>query len=135
MKIGVLVVAMAVVMAPCSAVAEPQHPGHVASGGSKTVDLQGGRMDCSNEMVVGFYDISRKAFAGGADKVDLEAYKQKTFAFMRETIARHGGSEEDAAGWVDHVKDIPRQMIGIVKDDPRVLDSCEKFSVALSGPA
>lgn len=133
MKIGVLVVTAAMVLAPWSAVGEPQQ--HGANAGSKTVDLQGGRMDCSNSMVKGFYDISKEVFAAGPDKVDLEAYKQRTFAFMRKDVLAHGGSEQSAAGWVDHVKDIPRQMIGIVKADPKVLDSCEEFSVALSGPA
>jgi hypothetical protein len=35
---------------------------------------------------------------------------------------------------VEHLKDIPRQMVGIVKDDPKVLDSYEAFTVALMGP-
>jgi hypothetical protein len=114
------------------------HP-HAASaqnaGKDVTIDVQGGRMDCSNTMVTGFYDLSREAFAAGPDKVDLEAYKQKTFAMMRADILKEGGSEKDVEGWIDHVKDIPRQMIGIVKDDPKVLETCEKFSIALSGPA
>ena len=37
-------------------------------------------------------------------------------------------------GMVDHLKDIPQQMVGIVKDDPKVLDSYDNFIVALMGP-
>ena len=35
---------------------------------------------------------------------------------------------------VDHLKDIPGQMVGIAKDDPKVLDSYDNFVVALMGP-
>ena len=34
----------------------------------------------------------------------------------------------------DHLKDIPRQMIGIVKDDPHALDNYDNFAIALLGP-
>jgi hypothetical protein len=107
---------------------------HAEQAGTTTVDLQGGSMTCDHPMVRGFYDISLKAFSNGPEKVDLPAYKEKTFAFMRISIQQEGGTAEDAEGWIDHVKDIPRQMIGIVKDDPKVLESCANFSIALSGP-
>jgi hypothetical protein len=35
---------------------------------------------------------------------------------------------------IDHLKNIPREMVGIVKQDPQVLDSYENFLVALRGP-
>jgi hypothetical protein len=35
---------------------------------------------------------------------------------------------------VDHLKHIPREVVGIVKDDPKVLDNFETFLVALRGP-
>ena len=34
----------------------------------------------------------------------------------------------------DHLKDIPRQVVGIVKDDPKVLVSYDKFMLAMMGP-
>jgi hypothetical protein len=102
--------------------------------GDVTIDFQGGRMDCSESGVLGFYDISLEAFAGGPDKVDLETYKEKTFAFMREGMSRDGIPAEQIEAWIDHIKDIPRQMVEIVSDDPKVLESCENFSTALSGP-
>ncbi len=37
-------------------------------------------------------------------------------------------------GMVDHLKDIPRQLVSIVKDDPKVLASYDNFTVALMGP-
>jgi hypothetical protein len=35
---------------------------------------------------------------------------------------------------LDHLKDIPRQIVGIVKDDPSVLESPDKFWIAMAGP-
>jgi hypothetical protein len=35
---------------------------------------------------------------------------------------------------VDHLKNIPREMVMIVKRDPTVLESYESFMVALRGP-
>jgi hypothetical protein len=107
---------------------------HAEQAGTTTVDLQGGSMTCDHPMVRGFYDISLEAFSNGPEKVDLPAYKEKTFAFMRTSIQQEGGTAKDAEAWIDHIKDIPRQMIGIVKDDPKVLESCANFSIALSGP-
>ena len=34
----------------------------------------------------------------------------------------------------DHLKLIPRQIVGIVKDAPKVLDSYDNFVMALMGP-
>ena len=34
----------------------------------------------------------------------------------------------------DHLKLIPRQVIQIVKEDPKVLDSFESFTDAMIGP-
>jgi hypothetical protein len=102
--------------------------------GDIAIDLQGGRMDCSDSGVRGFYDITREAFADGPEKVDLEAYKQKTFASQRQGMKQEGIAADQIELWIDHIKDIPRQMIGIVRADPKVLESCEKFSIALSGP-
>ena len=39
-----------------------------------------------------------------------------------------------AEGMVDHLKDIPAQLVDIVKHDPKVLDSYANFKVALMGP-
>jgi hypothetical protein len=40
----------------------------------------------------------------------------------------------DREAWVDHVKDIPGQLVEIIREDPAVVDSCANFSVALVGP-
>jgi hypothetical protein len=35
---------------------------------------------------------------------------------------------------LDHLKDVPRQIVQIASDDPHVLDNCDRFDVALVGP-
>jgi hypothetical protein len=38
------------------------------------------------------------------------------------------------AGMLDHLKLIPRQVVGIVKENPAVLQSYDAFWAALAGP-
>ena len=40
----------------------------------------------------------------------------------------------DAEAFVEHIKDIPGQLIEIILKDPQVLASCVNFSVGLVGP-
>jgi hypothetical protein len=40
----------------------------------------------------------------------------------------------DPEKMVDHLKDIPRQLVQIVTVDPKVLVSCRNFDVALVSP-
>jgi len=42
------------------------------------------------------------------------------------------GSSREAM--LDHLKGIPRQVVGIVREDPSVLDSYDAFWAALAGP-
>jgi len=97
-----------------------------------TVSLQGGALPtCADRLVSGFYDITVAEFAHGADNVNLASYEERSFAHFRATASAMRMSPE---ALVDHAKGIPKQMIQIVKDDPKVLDSCQNFSLALTGP-
>jgi hypothetical protein len=77
-----------------------------------------------------YYDETVKTFANGVD-IDVDAYEARSFAIFRE-FARANGASEDAM--VDHLKLIPRQVVGIVKENPAVLQSYDAFWVALVGP-
>ena len=77
-----------------------------------------------------YYDETVKTFASGTD-VDVEAYEARSFAIFREFARANGWSEE---GMIDHLKLIPRQVVGIVKEDPAVLKSYDAFWAALVGP-
>jgi hypothetical protein len=78
-----------------------------------------------------FYDLAVQEFADGPDNVDLVDFEQKSFAIFRSFGESIGGSPD---AMQDHLKDIPRQMIGIVKEDPHTLDNYDNFAVALLGP-
>ena len=78
-----------------------------------------------------FYDLTVETLGNGATSVDFDAYRDKSYAIFRAFGVSMGGNPDMM---VDHLKDIPRQLVGIVKDDPRVLDSYKNFTRALMGP-
>lgn len=49
-------------------------------------------------------------------------------------LGRRWAGPTDPDGMLEHLKDIPRQIVAIVAGDPAVLDSYENFLVALRGP-
>jgi hypothetical protein len=69
--------------------------------------------------------------SAGADEVDVELYERRSFAIFR-AFAESVGVDPD--GMVDHLKNIPREMVMIAERDPTVLESYENFMVALRGP-
>ncbi|HEX5008715.1 MAG TPA: hypothetical protein VFV70_16495 [Hyphomonadaceae bacterium] len=105
------------------------------NSGDVTVDIQGG-YDAwrRSPFLHQYYDLTKAAFADGAEKVDFAAYQEKSYAIFRAFGAATGGGKAAEEGMLDHLKDIPRQMVGIVKEDPSVLESYDRFWVALSGP-
>ena len=112
----------------------PQGPQAGAQSGDVTVDIQGGYDEWRRSpFIQQYYDLTKASFASGADKVDFAAYQEKSYAIFRAFGGAQGGKEGEAA-MLDHLKDIPRQMVGIVKEDPSVLESYDKFWIALSGP-
>jgi len=112
--------------------AKPEASNHQTGAGGETVDLQGGADHWKRSSHLhAFYDLTKATFADGADKVDLPAYQEKSYAIFRAFGAANGG---DPDAMVDHLKDIPRQLVGIVRDDPKVLESYDSFWVALQGP-
>jgi hypothetical protein len=103
--------------------------------GDITVDLQGGYDEWrKSPFIQQYYELTKASFANGADKVDFPAYQEKSYAIFRSFGAATGGGKAAEEGMLDHLKDIPRQIVGIVKEDPSVLESSDKFWIALSGP-
>ncbi len=96
------------------------------------VDMQGGpRAFIDNPNGRAFYALSVATLKPGAPPLDMAAYEAKSFAIFRAMGAAMGMSPE---GMQDHLKAIPRQMVQIVKEDPKVLESFETFADALVGP-
>jgi hypothetical protein len=99
-----------------------------------TVDIQGG-YDAwrRSPFIRQYYELTKASFANGANKIDFADYQEKSYAIFRAFGGAQGGKEGEAA-MLDHLKDIPRQMVDIVKEDPSVLESYDTFWIALSGP-
>ena len=109
-----------------------QHPAPAAPAGS-TAKMQGNEEQAwiNDPHMKAWFDLTRTAFAGGAAKVDVDGYEQKSFAIFRDFApAMHMIPE----GMVDHLKLIPRQVVQIEKEDPHVLDSYPNFVAATFGP-
>jgi hypothetical protein len=77
------------------------------------------------------FDLSVKMLGANGSAVDVAAYEQESYAIFRAFAESIGA---DPNGMLEHLKDIPRQIVAIVADDPAVLDSYENFLVALRGP-
>lgn len=127
MRAYILVAAAAaiVAMAPGAMAQHAQTQGDATS-------LQGDtRSWKDNAHMHAFYDLTKATLGAGAPPLDFEAYREKSYAIFRDFGASMGMSAE---GMVDHLKDIPGQLVEIVRDDPKVLDSYKAFTVALAGP-
>ena len=109
------------------------HPPAAAPASSTTKNLQGNDAASwiADPHIHAFYDTTVAAFAQGPAKVDVAGYEQKSFAIFREFGVSRGVG---AAAMQDHLKLIPRQVVGIVKEDPKVLDSYDNFVAAVFGP-
>ena len=124
-----LSIAMAAVLTTgCSH--ETRHDPQPASDDDVHVDIQGANEWKGSPHMHAYYDLTVATFAKGAD-IDVDAYEAKSFALFREFARANGANEQ---GMVDHLKLIPRQVVGIVKEDPAVLKTYDAFWAALAGP-
>jgi hypothetical protein len=95
-----------------------------------TVDIQGAGEWKRSPHMRAYYDETVKTFANGTD-IDVDAYEARSFAIFREFARANGMNEQ---GMIDHLKLIPRQVVGIVKENPAVLNDYDAFWAALAGP-
>lgn len=118
---------LAVIAAGFAPMAMAQTGQHGAS-----TSLQGDTKAWSdNPHMHAFYELTRQTLGKDAPPLDFEAYREKSYAIFRAFGVSMGMSAE---GMVDHLKDIPGQLVQIVKDDAEVLDSYADFTIALMGP-
>jgi hypothetical protein len=115
---------------------DPLHGHQIAHSASiersqpTTVDIQGAGEWKRAPQMRAFYDETVATFARGSS-IDVDAYEARSFAIFREFARANGASEE---AMVDHLRLIPRQVVGIVKEDPTVLRDYDSFWAALAGP-
>lgn len=110
------------------------HGGHRAPppGGEATMTLQPGAAEWkASPQLQEYYEATKAAFANGPDAVDIGAYEVRSREIFIALADATGASREEM---LDHLKDIPGQVVRIVREDPSVLDSYEAFWVALAGP-
>jgi hypothetical protein len=111
--------------------ASAQSAGNAPEAQTITLHAQGGDYAefFQNPNMHAFYDLSVAMLR--EPSVDVAAYEQRSYEIFRALAVSLGWPPE---GMVDHLKNIPRELVGIVKEDPKVLDSFESFLVALRGP-
>ncbi|PCH60375.1 MAG: hypothetical protein COC19_06010 [SAR86 cluster bacterium] len=120
-----------------SVAANPQHrniPEEAADQDKKAVTVSIRQDDsmlrCGMPFYDNFYALTVSVFSVGSGNVDVSDYEQQVFKLIRSSMQFEGFADE----FVEHVKDIPGQLVKIIQQDPQVLDSCSNFSIALLGP-
>jgi hypothetical protein len=110
-----------------------QHDGAGAPPETITLDAQGGGYPewFKNPHIVEFYALSVALLRAPRGPADVAAYEQQSYAIFR-LFAESIGADPDAM--ISHLQAIPGEMVGIVANDPAVLDSYDNFLVALRGP-
>ena len=122
---------LAVLAALSLATAGQAHPPATAPTASANMQGADAKAWAADPHIHAFYDTTVAAFSHGADKVDFPTYEQKSFAIFRDFGASQG---MPPAAMQAHLKLIPRQVLGIVKEDPKVLDTYDNFILAVMGP-
>ena len=107
-----------------------QHGGKPAEAEATVSLRQNDFALCGQPFYDDLYALTVKIFDERAGSVSPEYYAEQVFALVHASVEFAGS----AAAFVDHIKDIPRQLVEIIREDPEVLGSCENFSVALVGP-
>ena len=97
---------------------------------ANTVDIQGAGEWKRSPHMRAYYDATVATFANGTE-IDVDAHEARSFAIFREFARANGVSEE---AMIDHLKLIPRQVVGIVQENPAVLKDYDTFWAALAGP-
>ena len=120
----VLMMAVVLALAPASMAQQPQRDRGTSLQGDQSAWVNNAHMRM-------FYDLTREVLGKSAPPLDFTRYRDRSFAIFRAFGTSMGMAPE---GMVDHLKDIPGQLVEIVKDDPAVLDSYEIFIEALMGP-
>ena len=85
-------------------------PEHGSEAQPTTVDIQGAGEWKRSPHMRAYYEETVATFRNGTD-IDVGGYEARSFAIFRE-FARANGMNE--AAMIDHLKLIPRQVVGIV---------------------
>jgi hypothetical protein len=113
-------------------IAASQSPHDAGPGETITLNAQADSSEWEeNEHFRKFYTLSVEMLGSETDEVDVELYEQRSFTIFRAAAISLG---VDPDAMIDHLKNIPREMVTNIRRDPTILDSYESFNVALRGP-
>lgn len=125
MKAGI---ALAVALLATPALA--QHQDTKPSG--STQSLQGDvKSFMYNDHMRRFYALAVETMKGGVDEAEIADFEKKSYGIFGEFAVSRGMKPE---AMIDHLKAIPRQVVGIAKEDPHALDTFDSFVEAMVGP-
>lgn len=131
MRVGALTLGAAMMAIGAWAQHGQGHPQPQAQQGH-TIHIQGDSKAWSESPYMhAFYDLSKQRLAPDAPPLDFVSYRDASYAIFRDFAVSLGVGPD---AMVDHLKDIPGQMVDIIKEDPKVLDSYTNFRIALAGP-
>jgi hypothetical protein len=125
-KLPIIAVGLALAALAPAALAQPQ------SSAPASVNMQATQAQQAffDGLMTEYFNLSVTELKG-REKVDAADYEKKSYALFRAYATAHGASPDALQ---NHLKAIPRQVVQIVKEDPKVLDSRQNFSNALVGP-
>ncbi len=122
----------ALVLAALWASSAAEWAAHAEGGTPGSKALQGDRAAwVSDPHVHAFYELSRRALAGGPAGLDRERYMRDARAIFRDMGPAMGVSADVMEA---HLRLIPGQVIDIATADPSVLRTYEGFVNAVLGP-
>ena len=129
--LGALLVASLALVSASAAIADP--PAHEQTNTQTiTKSVQGDQSAwVNNSHMHDFYSAAVAAFANGPANVDVPAFEAKSHAIFDAFAVSMGA---DPKAMQEHLALIPKQVVQIAKEDPKVLNSYDNFIVALMGP-
>lgn len=126
--IGKVWIGLAVALLATPAVA--QHRDSTPKG--PTQSLQGDvKSFMYNDHMRAFHALAVETMKGGADEAEIAEFEKKSYVIFGQFAVSRGMKPE---GMIDHLKAIPRQVIGIAKEDPQALATFDNFVAAMVGP-
>jgi hypothetical protein len=84
-----------------------------------------------NDHMRAFHALAVETMKGGVDEAEIADFEKKSYVIFGEFAVSRGMKPQ---GMIDHLKAIPRQVIGIAKEDPQALATFDNFVAAMVGP-
>ena len=135
---ALLAASLAFVSAGAAIAGPPAHAATTAQTSTQTTtqtttkSVQGDQSAwVNNSHMHDFYTAAVAAFANGPANVDVPAFEAKSHAIFDAFAVSMGA---DPKAMQEHLALIPKQVVQIAKEDPKVLNSYDNFIVALMGP-